>query len=143
MTDYMITGLAKARAALATDIAETQERLRKLAADLAHIDATLRIVAPDFQIESAGPVFRPPSDWSKRGQMSRVMLDILRTARNPMTSREIAAQMIVERGLVADADVLNTMTKRCSTALRALSQKGLANWEEGEAGFWKLWTIAR
>jgi len=143
MTDYMITGLAKARAAIATDIAETQARLGKLAKDLAHIDATLRIVAPDFQVESAGPIFRPPSDWSKRGEMSRVMLDILRTARNPMTAREIAAQMIVERGLVADAATLNTMAKRCSTALRALSQKGLANWEEGEAGFWKLWTIAR
>jgi hypothetical protein len=139
----MIEGLAKQRAALATDIAETQERLRKLAEDLSHIDATLRIVAPDFQIESVGPIFRPPSDWSRRGEMSRVMLDILRMARNPMTSREIAAQMIVERGLTADGATLNTMTKRCSTALRALSQKGLAVWEEGEAGFWKLWTIAR
>lgn len=98
MTDYMITGLAKARAAIATDIAETQERLRKLASDLESIDATLRIVAPDFKVESAGPIFRPPSDWSKRGEMSRVILDILRIARNPMIAREIAAQMIVERG---------------------------------------------
>ncbi len=140
----MIEGLAKKRAEIAGEIVRTQDALRQLAADLEHVDATLRIIAPDLAIETICPkVFRPPSDWSKRGEMSRVMLAILRTARNPMTSREIAAQMIVERGLAPDERTLNTMAKRCAAALRGLRNRGLTQSQEGEAGFWQLWEIAR
>jgi len=142
MTSYMVEVLAKKRAEIAGEIVAAQGLLRKLADDLSHVDATLRIIAPDVVVEDIGPVFRPPSDWSKRGEMSRVMLDILRTARAPMTSREIASQMIITRGLAADTATLNLMAKRCSTALRGLANQGLLQWEEGAAGFEKLWSIA-
>lgn len=140
----MVEGLAKKRAEIAGAIERCHIELQRLAQDLEHIDATLRIVAPDLAVESIAPkVFKPPQDWSKRGDMSRVMLSILRTARNPMTSREIAAQMVVERGLAAEGKMLNLMSKRCATALRGLRGRGLVRSCEGPAGFWLLWEIAR
>jgi hypothetical protein len=37
---------------------------------------------PDYQVENIKPkAFRPPEDCSKRGEMSRRILDILREAR--------------------------------------------------------------
>lgn len=144
MTDYMVEGLAKKRAELAGEIERTHERLRSLAANLEHIDATLRIVAPQMVVEAIkSKVFRPPADWSKRGEMTRMVLSILRTARAPMTTREIAERMVVERGLQATTEALNSMTRRVACALRTQREKGVARSQEGEAGFWQLWEIAR
>lgn len=144
MTNYMVEGLARKRAEIAGEIERTHERLRTLAADLEHVDATLRIVAPELAVETIKPkVFRPPADWSKRGEMTRVVLSILRTARAPMTTREIAERMVVERGLVADAATLNAMSRRVACALRRQREVGLARSSEGEAGFWQLWEIVR
>jgi len=57
-------------------------------------------MCPDFEPETIAPkLFRPPEDWSRRGQMSRLLLGILRTAKAPMTTREIAAQMILQRAV--------------------------------------------
>jgi hypothetical protein len=144
MTNYMVEGLAKKRAEVAGDIERTHERLRSLALDLEHIDATLRIVAPEMAVEAIkSKVFRPPADWSKRGEMTRVVLSILRTARAPMTTREIAERMVVERGLVADTATLNSMGRRVACALRRQRELGRARSSEGEAGFWQLWEIVR
>lgn len=144
MTNYMVEGLAKKRAEVAGEIERTHELLGKLVKDLAHIDATLRIVAPELAVEAIKPkVFRPPADWSKRGEMTRVVLSILRTARAPMTTREIAERMVVERGLAADSVTLNAMGRRVACALRRQRELGRARSTEGEAGFWQLWEIAR
>lgn len=112
--------------------------------DLGHIDATLRIVASDMAVEAIRPkAFRPPADWSKRGEMTRMVLDILRTARQPMTSREIGERMIVERGIAASPEALNSMTRRVAHALRRQRELGFARSTEGEAGFWQLWELLR
>lgn len=141
MTDYMINGLVKKRAQVVGEISRTQDALHKLVTDLEHMDATLRIIAPDMEIEAIRPkVFKAPEDWSKRGEMARMALSILRTARDPMTSREIAAQMVIERGMAADQKMLKLMTKRVSTCLNRQRSLGRAESSEG-AGFHLLWVI--
>ena len=103
----------------------------------------LRLIAPDMVVEAIRPkVFQAPEDWSKRGEMSRIILSILRTARQPLTSREIAAQLILERGMPADEKLMRLMTKRCSTALREQRDKGRAVSEDGP-GTHLLWRIMR
>lgn len=95
-------------------------------------------------VEAIRPkAFRPPADWSKRGEMTRMVLDILRAARQPMTTREIGERMIVERGIAASPDALNSMTRRVACALRRQRDLGHARSCEGEAGFWQLWELAR
>ena len=144
MVDYMVTGLARKRAELAGEIERTHDRLRDLAADLEHVDATLRMIAPEMVVEAIkSKVFRPPADWSKRGEMTRMVMSVLRTARAPMTTREIAERMVVERGLVADTNTLNSMTRRVACALRRQRELGLARSHDGETGFWNLWEIVR
>lgn len=143
MTDYMITGLVKKRGEVAGEIASLHDRINQLVKDLDHIDGTLRIVAPDMPVESIRPkMFRPPEDWSKRGQMSRIVLNILRQAKEPLTSREIAAQLILERGMAMDDKLLRLMTKRVGVALRDKRDKGLAVSSEG-AGNYMEWVIKR
>jgi hypothetical protein len=74
--------------------------------------------------------------------MSRLLLSILRQAREPLTSREIAAQMLLERAMDAeDVRMLRTMTKRAGAALREQRGKVLVQSEDGP-GTYRLWAIS-
>jgi len=140
----MVTGLAKRRAEIAGELTAAHERVAKLVHDLAAIDAALAVVAPDMEVEAMRPkMFRPPDDWANRGQMSRLVLSILRQSHDALTTREIAAQMILERGLDAgDRKLLPLMVRRVGSALRHQRDKGLVVSTEGP-GNYQLWTIAR
>jgi hypothetical protein len=75
MNEFVLNGLVKRRAQLAGDIENTHEALRKMVLDLESLDATIVQFDPDFQVETIRPkAFRPPKDWSNRGQMSRIIL---------------------------------------------------------------------
>lgn len=136
----MVTGLVKKRAEIAGELERTHDRLRELVQQLEALDATLRIVAPDMEVEAIRPkAFRPPDDWSKRGHMSRLVLSILRTAKEPLTTREIAAQMLLERAMdTEDTRMLKLMTKRVGAALREQRDKGRVTSEDGP-GTYQLW----
>jgi hypothetical protein len=143
MTNYVLQGLIKKRAEISGALANMHETVGKMVRDLEHIDATIKLIDPDYQPEGISPkMFRPPEDWSKRGQMSRMILSILRTAKEPMTSREIAAKMIFERGLATDMKMLKLMSRRVGSSLRDMRDKGRAD-HDGAGGMYQLWHLVR
>jgi len=139
---YVIAGLVRKRADLAGEIESTHERLRQMVQELEHLDATLLLFDPDYQVEGIKPkAFRPPKDLANRGQMSRIVLSILRQATEPLTTRDIALQLLIERALdKSDQRLLRTMTKRVGVALRIQRDKGLTRSEQGP-GQYMLWEI--
>jgi len=144
MNAFVVSGLIKRRAELAGDIERAHEVLRKMVLDLENLDATIVQFEPDFRVETIKPkAFRPPKDWSNRGQMSRIVLSILRQAAEPLTSRDIALELLVERALDKnDQRLLRLMTKRVAVALREQKHKGVVQSEQGP-GQYMLWEIAR
>ena len=144
MTDYVLTGLVKRRAELTGEIEAIHERLRKLLADLESIDATILQFDPKHRVETIRPrAIRPPKDWSNRGQMSRIVLSILRQAAEPMTTRDIALELLVSRALDReDQKLLRLMTKRVGVALRIQRDNGVVRSEQGPGQF-VLWEVAR
>jgi hypothetical protein len=144
MTDYLIQGLVKRRAILAGDMKKAQNALSQMARDMEALDAAIRVIAPDMEIEAIAPKFtKPPADWSKRGEMSRVVLRLLRVATKPLTARELAGMMIVERGLAATPKMLNLMTRRVSTCLRDRREQGMVHNPDTRVGLWLEWEIVR
>lgn len=141
---HVITALARKRAELSGDIQTTQAKLRQMVLDLERLDATLLMFDPDYRIESIKPKgFRPPEDWSKRGQMTRIILGILRQATEPMTSSDIAVQLIAERALdQTDTKLQRLMTKRVGVALRGMRDRDLARSKQGP-GMSVLWALAK
>ena len=143
MTDYMVEGLVKRRAALAGEMKRTQAALAQMARDLETLDGALRIVAPDLDIPAIAPkMVKPPEDWSKRGEMSRVVLGMLRLSAKPLTAREMAAEMIVQRGLAATPQLVNLMTRRVATCLRDRRDQGLVENAPTRGGQWLEWRIS-
>ncbi|MGP8122937.1 MAG: hypothetical protein ACLP8B_20730 [Xanthobacteraceae bacterium] len=144
MNEFVLNGLVKRRAELAGQIEAAHEALRKMVLDLENLDATIVQFDPDFRVEAIKPKgFRPPSDWSNRGQMSRLILSILRQAAEPLTSRDIALQLLVERALdKSDQRLLRLMTKRVGVALRLQRENGAVRCDQGP-GQYMLWEINR
>jgi hypothetical protein len=143
MTDYALDALKRKRAEITGEIARCHATLAKLSADLEHLDGTLRLFAPDFVAESVLPkVFTPPKSWSKRGEMSRAVLSILRVAKGPQSTREIALQIVAQRGLEGDPGILSIMTRRVGGVLRDKRDAGLVRSLE-ETGLWLQWEIVR
>lgn len=141
---HAIHALVRKRAELSGDIENTQATLRKMILDLEHLDRTLLMFDPDYKIETIKPkAFRPPEDWSKRGQMTRLILGILRQTSEPMSCRDIAHQLVLERALDKDdPKLLRLMTKRVGVALRGQRDKGVVRSHEGPGQF-VLWELAR
>jgi hypothetical protein len=144
MTDYMVEGLKRRRAEIAGRCYALQKELAELAADVEHIDAVLRIVAPEMDIQAIAPkLHTPPEHWSKRGEMSRQCFAVLRLSQVPLTSRQIASQLIIERGLASTPQLLANLTRRVNGCLRDRRKQGLVRNVGNPDSMWLLWELAR
>ena len=84
-------------------------------ADLEALDPTLLMFAPDFQVEAAAikpKAFRPPKDWSRRGELQRLVHDIERQATKPLHRDEIAAEVLNRKGWAHNPDLLETVAEK-------------------------------
>jgi hypothetical protein len=66
---------------------------------------------------------------------------MLRLSQKPLTSREIAAEMIVQRGLTATPNLMNLMTRRVAGGLRDKRERGMVENAETRGGQWLEWRI--
>jgi len=142
METHVISALVRKRAELAGDIENAQVSIQRMVQELDSLDATIHLFDPDYRVEAIKPkAFRPPDDWSKRGEMTRIVLGILRQAAEPLTTRDIAAQLIAERALnIGDTKLLRLMTKRVGVALRGQRDKGVIRSQQGP-GQYMLWGL--
>ena len=144
MTNYVLEGLVKRRAELTGEIERTHNALRKMVQDLESLDATIMQFDPNFQVETIKPkAFRPSKDWAHRGEMTKFVLSILRQASEPMTTRDIALEMLVSRAPdKSDQRLLRLMTKRVGVALRGQKDNGVVRSSQGTGQF-MTWEIER
>jgi hypothetical protein len=75
--------------------------------------------------------------------MSRIILSVLRQAAEPLTSRDIALELLVSRALDKnDQRLLRLTTKRVGVALRIQRENGVVKAEPGP-GQYVLWELAK
>jgi hypothetical protein len=142
---HALSGLVAKRAEVAGEIAAVREKLRQLIVDLDHVDAAIRLFDPDYDI--AGIRDKPvhPAQIARRGDSIRLILDLLREATEPMTTKQIALRVMAHRGLntMDDALVL-TMSRRVGASLRSYKDNGaVRSIKDGRYGKYDLWEIAR
>src|SRR3954468_12930586 len=79
MTTFTLKELHDKRAELAGEIIQLEKRAREMRADLAHVEATIRILRPGIELSTVVPrrvEFRPR--YFKRGELTRLVLDFMR-----------------------------------------------------------------
>ena len=79
MTTFALAELFDKRAELAGQIVQIEKQARQLRADLAHVEAAIRVLRPGTELPKVVPrrvEFRPR--YFKRGQLTRLILDYMR-----------------------------------------------------------------
>ena len=138
---HVVSALMDKRAEIAGQIEHTQTALRQLIIDPDNLDATLRLFAPDIDLEVIRPKPFPPRNAAVRGDLSRIVFASLRQSSKPLTAQDIARHVMAERGLnAADTQLVRLIGKRVGACLRHQRDKGLVRSEPGTGQYlgWRL-----
>ena len=138
---YVIAGLVKRRAELAGEAEALKARIARVATDLGHLDATIRLFDPDFDLAAIRPKRVRTGDVANRGEMSRAVLDALRGAAAPMATATVVAAVMAGRGMDAqDHKAVGLMMGRVGMALRRQERNGAVRGarEPGKPVLWEL-----
>lgn len=143
LSNPVLSGLVRKRAELAGEVDALRARLAAIAADIGHLDATIRLFDPDYDLASIRPKRPRGPDVARPGEMSRFVLGVLRDATEPVPTPVIAARLMAERGTDGqDRKLVRNVTKRVCMALRHQERRGAVRSRPGP-GRVALWEVAR
>jgi hypothetical protein len=95
---HVVSGLVAKRAELAGQVAHAEAELRKLRSALEHLDATIVLFNPSIKpADIRGR--RVPHRPAILPELARHVLDLMRIASEPLTTREMALRLLKEHGL--------------------------------------------
>lgn len=150
MTDHMnyaLSGLITKRGEVAARIIEARAALRQLIVDLDNLDAAIRIFDSAYNVETIKPKAPlAPYGVSFRGEFVRIILDMMREAKGPVRTNEIALHVMRHRGInTADAAAVALFNRRTRALLYHYQERGVVRSvrgnEEGRRRF-NWWEIA-
>lgn len=143
MTDHTIVVLVARRAEMAGEAAAIRARLLQLDANLVHLDAVIKQFDPDYNPASVRPKRPQGPDVARRGERSRLLLDVLREAGQALLGAEIVRRMLLRLGKDAeDRKLVREFTKRVEAALARQEKAGTVR-AKREAGQMVVWEVAR
>lgn len=122
-------------------------RLQQLRSALEHLDHTLCLFDPAAVPDAIEPkVWRPKADWAKRGEMTRICLDMVRRASGPVCNRDIALAFMTARGMDTDDErLVKLIAKRVGCCLRGQRDIGRVTSADGpgQTVVWRLPTVEK
>jgi hypothetical protein len=117
-----IANLRRARVRCHKQLKQTEALLAGYQAKLADIEARIFAIAPEIDLPFR---FHKPNPVFARGEMTRLILTVLREADRPLTMREIAAAMMVRKGITElERRLIDHTHKRLSCALATMHKRG-------------------
>jgi hypothetical protein len=127
LSELAISALRQKRAELAGEVIHYQREIARIRGELVHVDAVLRLFAPDSPPEHILPKYhRPPrSEYLAHGEIRRRCLEAMRDGA-VITAESVVVQMMRDKGLDAEGDqrLRSDLLKRTLRALDALRRLG-------------------
>src|ERR1700736_4056345 len=123
---HVVSALRLKRAAISGHIHDLEKRITRQRANLANLDATIKLFSPGTNPDSIPPkrAYRR-TRYFAHNELSRLTQDALRTASGPLTSAEIAASVMQAKVMPSDdAAFKEIVAERALTALRRLVKHG-------------------
>jgi len=122
----VLSGLVAKRGELAGEVEHYRRELQRLAEALGHVDATIRLFDPSYEL-GAPPARTRGSrqQWFGSGECQRLVLESLRDAVEPLSGRTLAQEVMARKGLEDSRAVLAVVQKTALAVLRRLVAKGV------------------
>jgi hypothetical protein len=124
---HVISALRAKRAEVSGYIRDLENKVKRYRANLVHIDATIRVFAPNLNPDSIAPKRRyQRSRYIAKGEISRAVLDALRRANGqPIKTATVVDSLMAAKGFQPDDIALaESIAQRVLTVLRRLSKQG-------------------
>jgi hypothetical protein len=110
----------------------------RLAADMKHVEAVIRMFDPQYNVRGISLRRRNRANrWYKRGTMFRAVLDVLKAAEGPLTVREIVRKLLAGMGEAEpdlktirdlEAGVRSTLARKAGKTVQNVGQGMPARW---------------
>lgn len=150
MIDYERPNTVSGLVAKHKELCDLRERhhaeIKKLTVDIDHLDACIRLFDPNADTSVIKQYVT--RHRAQKGSVKRFVLNTLRQATKPMTSREITELWARDRGLNADEATLVILRKRVGACIKVcVNQELIActgqTTDHGAFGPYKLWELKR
>jgi hypothetical protein len=131
--------LERLHAELGGQILGNKTEALRLADSMRHVEAVIKMLDPTYNLRRIAVKRRQPNPWFKRGTVYRRAVDVLRTAEQPLTAREVAERVLTAANIkrpnkAALADLIGTVL----ASLRNHKGKGVQRANEGTPARWRL-----
>jgi hypothetical protein len=96
---YALSALRKRRAILAAEIIQLECQVRARKDSLVHVDATLKLLDPDYDSGTVRPKLLPKNiTLFRQGELGRLILGALREADGPLSTAQVATAVLDAAG---------------------------------------------
>lgn len=136
----VLSALFRLHADLGGQILANKKQAARLAADMLHVEAVIKMYAPDFNVSRIAPKRRNRGNpWFKKGTLFRCALDALREAGKPLTVSELVNVMLAAKRVSdAPADMVRKLWGGVQSNLRNHEGKSVVAIGEGSPKRWAL-----
>ena len=140
---HVVAALITKRAELAGLIEHHRKEVGRLADDLAHLDATLKLFSPEIDLRTIRTKgHRVRNRFVRPGECQRMVLNIFREAEGAaLSSRQIGEALTARRGLEATTVMIEQMRKNAIGVVRRLERAGTLVLA-GRDGHGATWAVA-
>jgi hypothetical protein len=136
---HVIGALRNKRAELAGALRQIEQQLVQQRANLAHLDATMRLFDPAIRPNDIRPKrSRPRNVWFRPGECLRLIYDELREATQPLTTRELAERIMRVKAIPAADNNRRELVQKTLLASLNRAKETIARIETGGVVSWRL-----
>lgn len=134
-----VFALTRLHAEIGGKIKANRAEAKKLAGDMKHVEAVLKMLDPTFNVRGIAPRRRNNKNpWFKKGEVFRHVIDVLRQASAPMTAREITEALLRSCGVEPETKHVRYLFGGVQASLRNHVGKTVERIGEGMPARWKI-----
>jgi hypothetical protein len=136
---HVIGALRHKREELAGMLRQLEQQLAQQRANLAHVDATMRLFDPDIRPKDIRPKQpRARNAWFHQGECLRLIYDELREATQPVTTRDLAERIMRLKAMPSADNQCRERVQKTLLASLNRAKQTIARIEVAGAARWRL-----
>ena len=141
---HVIGALRNKRAELAGTLRQLEQQLAGHRANLAHLDATMRLFDPKIRPKDIHPRrVQERNVWFRQGECLRLIYDELREATQPVTTRELAERIMRVKAISAADDHQRELLQKTLLGSLNRAKETIERVETAGVVSWRLLQAAR
>jgi len=131
--------LNQLHAELAGKILENKEEGERRAESMRHVEAVIKLLNPDFRINSIAIRRKKPTPYFKRGTIFRSVLETLREKGEALTASELTTRLLASKGVHdPPREVFDNMFSGIMASLKNNKGKSVRAVSDGRPARWTV-----